>query len=151
MSSAAQANQLQPSTSARIDIPGFRGGVNNASAPDELQDDEVRGIENIILDENGGGSKRLGITTISNPGADILSLYVFYRGATLSPQVLVHLANGNFRYSNDNGQTWSAPRIAAATADASDHPLLVAHGERVFLSWQTRADGYRFMALEDAR
>jgi hypothetical protein len=39
----------------------------------------------------------------------------------------------------------------AGTADASDHPLLVANGERVFLSWMTRADGYRLLPLEDVR
>jgi hypothetical protein len=53
--------------------------------------------------------------------------------------------------SRDDGRTWSAPKIAAETSDASDHPLLVTRGERVFLSWQTQAEGYRFMALEDAR
>jgi hypothetical protein len=51
--------------------------------------------------------------------------------------------------SRDNGRTWSTPHIAADTADASDHPLLATDGTRVFLSWQTRAEGYRFMSLED--
>jgi hypothetical protein len=27
--------------------------------------------------------------------------------------------------------------------------LLIANGATVFLSWQTRADGYRLIALED--
>jgi hypothetical protein len=53
--------------------------------------------------------------------------------------------------SHDNGRTWSAPNAAAETSDASDHPLLVANGKRVFLSWQTRTEGYRFMSLEDVR
>jgi hypothetical protein len=51
--------------------------------------------------------------------------------------------------SHDEGRSWSAPRMVARTGDASDHPLLVAHGPAVFLSWQTRADGYRLIALED--
>jgi hypothetical protein len=50
--------------------------------------------------------------------------------------------------SHDNGRTWSAPSIAAET---SDHPLLVADGQLAFLSWQTRAGGYRFMPLEYVR
>jgi hypothetical protein len=52
--------------------------------------------------------------------------------------------------SHDDGRTWSAPRIAAETSDASDQPLLVANGRQAFLSWQTRAEGYRLIPLEDA-
>lgn len=50
--------------------------------------------------------------------------------------------------SRDAGRTWSSPRILAQTGDASDHPLLVADGKQVFLSWQTRAEGYRLLPLE---
>jgi len=50
--------------------------------------------------------------------------------------------------SRDAGKTWSQPRAIASTADASDHPLLVSDGRKVFLSWMTKADGYRFQALE---
>jgi hypothetical protein len=53
--------------------------------------------------------------------------------------------------SHDDGRTWSAAKIAAETSDASDHPLLVTGGERVFLSWQTQTEGYRLMSVEDAR
>lgn len=52
--------------------------------------------------------------------------------------------------SGDDGATWSAPRGLAATSDASDHPQLVGDGSHVYLSWLTRADGYRLMALEVA-
>jgi len=52
--------------------------------------------------------------------------------------------------SHDNGTTWSTPTVAAETSDASDHPLLASDGRRVFLSWQTHAEGYRFVSLEDA-
>ena len=51
--------------------------------------------------------------------------------------------------SHDSGRTWSEVRTVAATADASDHPLLVAHGNRAYLSWLTKAEGYRLIALED--
>ena len=50
--------------------------------------------------------------------------------------------------SHDSGSTWSAPRVVAQTADASDHPLLVTDGRHAFLSWQTRAQGYRLIELE---
>jgi hypothetical protein len=53
--------------------------------------------------------------------------------------------------SRDDGRTWSVAKVLAETSDASDHPLLVTQGNRVFLSWQTQAEGYRFMSLEDVR
>jgi hypothetical protein len=49
--------------------------------------------------------------------------------------------------SADDGKTWSEPHVIATTADASDHPLLVSHGGDVFLSWMTKADGYRFQPI----
>jgi hypothetical protein len=52
--------------------------------------------------------------------------------------------------SRDNGSTWSTPIVVAETADESDHPLLATNGTSVFLSWQTRTDGYRFIPLADA-
>jgi len=50
--------------------------------------------------------------------------------------------------SHDDGHTWSEPATVAQTGDASDHPLLVTNGTQVFLSWQTRAEGYRLLPLE---
>jgi hypothetical protein len=52
--------------------------------------------------------------------------------------------------SPDRGKTWSVPRVLAQTSDASDHPLLISNGRSVFLSWMTRADGYRLLPVEDA-
>ena len=51
--------------------------------------------------------------------------------------------------SRDSGASWSAPRAAAATTDDSDHPQLLSDGNRVYLSWLTRKDGYRLIALEE--
>jgi hypothetical protein len=50
--------------------------------------------------------------------------------------------------SKDDGRTWSEPKIIAPTRDVSDHPLLVSNGSQIFLSWQTRAGGYRLLPLE---
>jgi hypothetical protein len=50
--------------------------------------------------------------------------------------------------SRDAGLSWSKPEAAAETADASDHPLLVSDGHTVYLSWLTRADGYRLIPLK---
>jgi hypothetical protein len=54
-----------------------------------------------------------------------------------------------FIASHDNGRTWSIPRIAARAADASDNPLLITDRARAFLSWQSKLEGYRLIALED--
>jgi hypothetical protein len=53
--------------------------------------------------------------------------------------------------SHDDGRTWSSPIVIAETANASDNPLLASDGRRVFLSWQTQAEGFRFIPLEDAQ
>ena len=53
--------------------------------------------------------------------------------------------------SRDEGRTWSVAKVLADTSDAPDHPLLVTRGNLVFLSWQTQAEVYRFMSLEDVR
>jgi len=50
--------------------------------------------------------------------------------------------------SSDAGATWSAPREVARTRGDSDHPLLVAHGEAAYLSWFSKADGYRLLPLD---
>jgi hypothetical protein len=55
----------------------------------------------------------------------------------------------NLMTSHDDGETWSLPKIIASTADTSDHPLLVSDGRRSYLSWMTKADGYRFQSIED--
>jgi hypothetical protein len=55
----------------------------------------------------------------------------------------------NLMTSHDDGVSWSAPKAVASTADTSDHPLLVSDGRRSFLSWMTKADGYRFQPIED--
>jgi hypothetical protein len=51
--------------------------------------------------------------------------------------------------SHDDGRSWSTPRSVAMTTDSSDHPLLVANGKQVYLSWMTKADGYRFQSVGD--
>jgi hypothetical protein len=55
----------------------------------------------------------------------------------------------NLMTSVDDGVSWSPPRVISSTTDASDHPLLVSDGRRSYLSWMTKADGYRFQPIED--
>jgi hypothetical protein len=54
-----------------------------------------------------------------------------------------------WQVSHDSGRQWSDVRSVAETTDASDHPLLVAHAGRVYLSWLTESEGYRLIPLED--
>lgn len=49
--------------------------------------------------------------------------------------------------STDGGDSWSPPRKLAATAGASDHPLLVRDGEKTYLSWNTAKDGFRLIEI----
>lgn len=55
----------------------------------------------------------------------------------------------NLMTSHDDGLTWSKPIPAATTTDTSDHPLLLTDGRKTFLSWMTKADGYRIQPIED--
>jgi hypothetical protein len=49
--------------------------------------------------------------------------------------------------SGDGGERWSPPLTLAEGAPGADHPILVKRGEDVYLSWFTRVEGYRLMAL----
>ena len=55
----------------------------------------------------------------------------------------------NLMTSHDDGETWSRPKVISGTTDTSDHPLLVSDGRRSYLSWMTKADGYRFLSIGD--
>lgn len=55
----------------------------------------------------------------------------------------------NLMTSADDGKTWTKPRAIAETPDTSDHPLLVTDGRRTYLSWMTKAGGYRFIPIGD--
>jgi hypothetical protein len=49
--------------------------------------------------------------------------------------------------SDDGGKSWSLPSQVAATAGASDHPLLIADGPQPYLSWNTAKEGFRLIGL----
>lgn len=53
--------------------------------------------------------------------------------------------------SEDSGSSWSTPREIARTEGYSDHPLLTSHADRIYLSWQTKDEGYRLLELEAQR
>ncbi len=49
--------------------------------------------------------------------------------------------------ADDRGTQWQAVQTIASTTDESDHPLLITHGETPYLSWHTKAEGYRLIPL----
>ena len=49
--------------------------------------------------------------------------------------------------SQDDGVSWSEPRVLAKTVGYSDHPLLIRQDQTVYLSWLTRTDGYQFLKV----
>jgi len=86
-------------------IPGFGGGVKLA-APNQLAEDECRGLANMLLDERGGASKRRGAITRNSGSARVISLYTFYRAGS-NPQILAHYSDGSLKYSTDDGSTFT--------------------------------------------
>ena len=55
----------------------------------------------------------------------------------------------NAMTSHNDGTSWSKPVAIATTTDTSDHPLLVSDGRNTYLSWMTKADGYRLLPVGD--
>jgi len=53
--------------------------------------------------------------------------------------------------SHDGGNTWGAAHTVAESRDVSDHPLLIADKEQVYLSWSSKLEGYRLFALQDKK
>jgi len=89
-----------------------------------------------------------------NPGAQPAHPYVFSLGNR------VHLVWKEFdgestailgMRSDDGGKSWSAPEKLAATSDVSDWPLLIGTDNRVYLSWNTKNEGYRLIEIGGGR
>ena len=51
------------------------------------------------------------------------------------------------KHSQDDGVSWSEPKVLAKTTAYSDHPLLLRQEQTVYLSWLTRADGYQLLKV----
>ena len=52
------------------------------------------------------------------------------------------------KHSGNGGQDWSPRQVVGRSASTADHPLLISDGRRVFISWLTRAEGYRLLPLQ---
>ena len=55
------------------------------------------------------------------------------------------------QHSRDAGHTFATPVTLAASASASDHPLLVSDGVHALLSWNSVAEGHRLVPLPGDR
>jgi hypothetical protein len=49
--------------------------------------------------------------------------------------------------SVDRGQNWLAPQVIATAAGAADYPDVIAQGDRIFVSWNSAAGGYRLFPV----
>jgi hypothetical protein len=101
------ARSLQPDQVVSR-FAGFYGGINARDAISQLAPYELIRGENVILDERGGASKRLGclsMSTFGGSGDRLLSAYIFLRGFT-APQVIIHTTAGKI-YSSPDGVTWT--------------------------------------------
>lgn len=49
--------------------------------------------------------------------------------------------------SKDSGKSWSVPHVVATTAETSDHPELITGQSGAYLSWLSKAEGYRLLPL----
>lgn len=130
-------------TEVRPPIPGFGGGVNAAGAPNQLAEDDCLGLANMRLDEFGGGSKRKGSVAQSTTSGRIISLYIFYRGSA-QPQVLAHMANGDLKYSNNNGVSWTGILTGVDTTnpmsfETFNSKVYMCNGIDNYMSWDGSA------------
>ncbi len=50
--------------------------------------------------------------------------------------------------SGDDGNSWSEAEIIATTEHASDHPDWLRHGDKLYASWHTQAEGMRLIPVE---
>ncbi len=52
------------------------------------------------------------------------------------------------QYSHDNGETWSAAKLVARFASQADYPFLLNNGKSLFVSWNSKTEGYRLIPLD---
>jgi hypothetical protein len=57
------------------------------------------------------------------------------------------LTSINAMFSRDGGISWGKAQKVADTRDVSDHPLLIADKDKIYLSWNSQQEGYRLSAL----
>lgn len=125
-----------------VETAGFGGGVNLRDAPhNQLQADEVVDIRDMLLDERGAATKRLGSLlkgTAVAGGSKILSMYTFYRSAS-GPQIIVHCSDGSLRYTTDFATFTSIATGLSTTApfayETFNSKVYMTNGVDNYCSW----------------
>jgi hypothetical protein len=88
----------------------------------------------------GGADRRAGRPYLAADGRTVRLVWKEFDGEVTNIMLMT---------SADGGNSWSEPKELATTTDASDHPLLLSDGRHTYLSWLTRAEGYRLTPLDD--
>jgi hypothetical protein len=84
----------------------------------------------------GDGAAQAAHPQVLSLGQDVWLAWKEFDGR----EALVRVMN-----SSDSGRSWSAPRSLATACTASDHPLLITDGARVYVSWFAAREGYRLI------
>jgi hypothetical protein len=134
----------------RFQTVGFRGGANIRDAINFMAPDQMRPSENVVLDEHGGGRKRLGCESYGTYGAAAdrcLGLYTFYRGPGVAPQVVMCTSAGQLLYTNNpsvNPPTWQVMASGLSTTarmafETYNNKLYMSNGVDPYASWDGSA------------
>jgi hypothetical protein len=120
---------------------GFAGGVNIRDAPNQL-------ATNVLLDERGGASKRLGCLTKGTFGVSgdrILSCTTFAKQVSpgVAPQVVIHTSGGKVYYTTDPNASppvWTQIVTGVSTTAPMsfamyNNVLYFGNGIDIFASW----------------
>lgn len=86
----------------------------------------------------GNSQRQAGHAAVLSQGKDVYLAWKEFDG---------EMSVINAMRSHDGGVTWNAVQKIADTRDMSDHPLLIAYKEQIYLSWSTLLEGYRLIAL----
>lgn len=49
--------------------------------------------------------------------------------------------------SNDRGRTWQPAKTIAESAAEVDYPFLLSNNEHIFVSWNSKNEGYRLIPV----
>lgn len=90
----------------------------------------------------GNSTHQAGHAAVLSQGQDVYLAWKEFDG---------ELSVINTMRSHDGGVSWGAVKKIADTRDMSDHPLLIANHEQVYLSWSTLLEGYRLIALPEEK
>jgi len=90
----------------------------------------------------GNGTRQAGHAAVLSMGKNVYLAWKEFDG---------EVTTINAMRSHDSGITWGSVQTIADTRDVSDHPLLIANKEQVYLSWSSKLEGYRLIAMPEEK